>query len=224
MGQYTKMHKKIETIIFDMDGLMFDTEHLSRIIWIKLFNKLNYPVKEEFFQLITGSNIHDSIDYFNKCYPTSKYSFIELKDIKNKEMVEYILKNGAPIKKGLFELLKYLKENNYNILLATSTSKRQALTILNKADVTSYFDNMIFGDEVVNSKPNPEIFIKVANKVNSIPSKCLVLEDSKNGVNAACKGGFNCIYIPDTIFFEPDKGVIKKDSLDQVIDYLELNN
>ena len=154
MGQYTKMHKKIETIIFDMDGLMFDTEHLSRIIWIKLFNKLNYPVKEEFFQLITGSNIHDSIDYFNKCYPTSKYSFVELKDIKNKEMVEYILKNGAPIKKGLFELLKYLKENNYNILLATSTSKKQALTILNKADVTSYFDNMIFGDEVINSKPH----------------------------------------------------------------------
>lgn len=218
------MHKKIDTVIFDMDGLMFDTEHLSKKIWIQLFNKINFPIKEEFFQKITGSNIHDSISYFKECYPSSTYSFLELKDIKNNQMIEYVLKNGVPIKQGLFELLDYLKQNDYKILLATSTSKKQALTILEKARVISYFDKMIFGDEITNSKPNPEIFIKVADKLNKKPSQCLVLEDSKNGVNAAYLGGFNCIYIPDTILFNPPSKVIKKSNLNEVIQYLSSNN
>ncbi len=218
------MHQKINTIIFDMDGLMFDTEHLSREIWIQLFNQIHFPIKEEFFQKITGSNIHDSISYFEECYPNSKYSFLELKDIKNKQMIEYIIKNGVPIKDGLFELLTYLKENNYKILLATSTSKKQAMTILEKAGVVNYFDNMMFGDEIINSKPNPEIFIKVAKKENKVPSECLVLEDSKNGINAGVNGGFNCVYIPDTIIFTPPSNVVIKSSLKEVINYLISNN
>jgi len=210
----------IDTIIFDMDGLMFDTEHLSNKIWCKLFSDLNLVPNQTFFDSIKGTDENTCNLLFNKYYHNCKYTFEELKNKKSFILHMQIEKNGIPIKKGLFELLDYLIKNNYKYVMATSSPRKVAEFYLKKANIFNLFPNIISGDDVKKSKPDPTIFLKAINLVISTIKSSLVLEDSKNGVMAAVNGKIKCIWIKDTINFNPPKEVIKKDNLLQVIDYL----
>lgn len=102
-----------------------------------------------------------------------------------------------PLKEGVNELIDYLKENDYKIALATSSDREKAEYLLELVKIKDKFDYIICGNDIVNSKPNPEIFLKAAENLKVEPKECIVIEDSKFGVKAAVNAGMKAINVPD---------------------------
>ncbi|TCT17234.1 HAD superfamily hydrolase (TIGR01509 family)/HAD superfamily hydrolase (TIGR01549 family) [Natranaerovirga pectinivora] len=216
---------EIELIIFDMDGLMFDTENISYIAWKEAANQYNYQISRDLFEKTVGTNITKTkeiyVDYFGEKFP-----FNLIRDERVKISNEFIKINGVPIKKGLYELIQYLDGINIKKAVATSTSRNRALNLLSLAEIDGFFDYILCGDEIENSKPNPEIFLNVADKLQCTPSKCLVLEDSETGISAAYQAGMIPIMISD--LKEPSEEIqsiihCRMDNLLDVKSFLEEN-
>jgi HAD superfamily hydrolase (TIGR01509 family) len=215
--------KKIELVIFDMDGVMFDTERLTIKAWKEALIKSGYKVDENALERIIGSNLKLTGKIMSDHYGSD----FRLDDIiRESEIIikDFIDKNGVPLKEGLFELLDFLKNQKVKIALATSTARKKAENNLTLAGVIKYFNVITCGDEVKESKPEPEIFLKSAEKSGVPPEKCVVLEDSRNGIIAAFKAGMFPVMIPDLI--KPDKEIEKMlhkkfDSLFDVKKYFE---
>lgn len=205
----------ISLVIFDMDGLMFDTENLSYEMWHKVFTNHSIIPNENFFLKLRGRNETACVKLFKEEYSNLDIDFKKLKKEKNQLVYNKIIRDGVPVKEGLYELLDYLKSRNIKIGLATSSIDVIAKKYLSMANVINYFDYLVFGNEVENSKPDPEIFLKVSNKANIKPSDSLVLEDSEAGVKAAEAGGFNVYWIPDKVYF--DTKALKLSNLKEVI-------
>lgn len=187
---------EIELIIFDMDGLMFDTEKISYDSWSSAANLYNYEIEKDLFEKTIGTNLNKTkeiyMDHFGEAFP-----FDSIKEERVKLSDEMIQTNGVPIKKGLNELIQYLSQQKVTMAVATSTSRTRALKLLKLAGLESCFDYILCGDEVKNSKPHPEIFLNVAEQLKCSPSKCLVLEDSELGIKAAYEAGMIPVMIPD---------------------------
>ena len=159
------------------------------------------------------------IEKFGEDFPLES-----LYEKKIKHQMNAIEKDGIPLKRGIHELLDYLKKNGYKVAVATSTSRDRAEHLLKLGGVLEKADYVICGDEVVNSKPDPEIFLKAAEKLGVEPKECMVLEDSGAGIEAAYSAGMLGVNIPD--MKEPDENMKSKsyricESLLDVIDILE---
>ncbi|HEY8365318.1 MAG TPA: HAD family phosphatase [Haloplasmataceae bacterium] len=215
--------KKFELIIFDMDGLMFDTEKLACTIWDKVLPEYNYQGDFSFYEKIIGSNLEriraTCFEHFGNDFP-----FEEIKNKRYSIMNEIIEKKGVPIKLGLYELLDFLKTKDISVALATSSGRDRANFILSKTKVIPYFDYILCGDEVTKSKPDPEIFLTVAKKLNCQKENTIVLEDSYAGITAAYNAHMKPIMVPDLKM--PDEDILAKtylvcQSLLEVRDFLE---
>lgn len=139
--------------------------------------------------------------------------------------IDESLRQHVPKKKGLDELLQYLKSHNYKTIVATSSGRERVDEILKNAQLTQYFDDSICGDEVTHGKPNPEIFLTACHKLGVQPEEALVLEDSEAGIQAAYDGHIDVICVPDMKY--PEEKYVQMitkivKSLDDVIDYLEV--
>jgi HAD superfamily hydrolase (TIGR01509 family) len=188
--------KSVEGIIFDMDGTLFDTERVSINIWEKVLEEYGYGmIKNEFITLI--GRRRDETDKILMKWYGSNFPIKEIRDKKDADMLKYLQENGVPVKSGAFELLDYLVQNGYKVALATSSCRENVVRLLDNVGIREKFNVILCGNDVVNSKPNPEIFITAAEKMNVNPKKCVVLEDSLVGLQAACNAGMKCINIPD---------------------------
>lgn len=198
--------KKAEAVIFDMDGTLFDTERLSFSLWKKILKKYGYVMSKELYVSLMGRKRKDSIKILVENYGEG----LPLEQIykeKDGETLKYIYEKGVPVKIGVHELLEFLNDNGYKIALATSTNRKKAIDLLERAGIKDQFRVIICGDDVINSKPSPEIFLKAAEKLQVDPTKCIVLEDSPAGIRAAYNGGMMGINIPD--LKEPDEEIEK---------------
>ena len=191
----------IELIIFDMDGLMFDTEKISFVSWRQAAVQYGYQIDDEIFQTTIGANLSRTkeiyLNHFGNSFPIK-----EIINDRSRIAEEIIKSKGVPIKKGLYDLLDYLNQSTIKKAVATSTSRKRALDLLKMANIDKCFDYILCGDEIERSKPDPEIYIKVSDKLACSPEKCLVLEDSETGITAAYLAGMLPIMIPD--MKEPD--------------------
>lgn len=187
---------KISAVIFDMDGLMFDTERISTPAWQKAGADLGYLIPESLiFSTIgvTGEGteaIH--MNHFGADYP-----YAEVNRRKKENLQRHIEEHGLPIKKGLLELISFLRQKSLPTAVATSSSRAIVFFYLGKAWLADGFDVVICGDEVARGKPLPDIFLKAAEKLGVPPGECLVLEDSENGIRAAHAAGTIPVLIPD---------------------------
>lgn len=214
--------EKVELVIFDMDGLIFDTEKLSYLSWVEAAKKFNINFDSKIFYKLLGTN-HES------CRNTLIAQYGDKIDVdeymKEKRRINLsLIKDGAEKKPGLDELLIYLTDKNIKKAVATSSNREVALNLLEKANVLQYFDYVLCGDEVRKSKPDPEVFLNVAKKLDVNPKNCLVLEDSEAGTIAASRGRMKAIIIPD--MKEPEKEIEslaykKLDNLKEVINVIE---
>lgn len=137
-------------------------------------------------------------------------------------MNDYIDKYGFEVKKGLFELLDYLKNNNYLIAVATATDRERAESYLKKIDAYKYFDAVICGDMVNNGKPEPDIYLTASGKLGLPAVECVAFEDSPNGIKSAHSAGCKVIMIPDLT--QPDENIKSLlsgvyESLDKAIEF-----
>ena len=215
----------IKAVLFDMDGLMFDTERLYINAWKKAGEKLGIPIGDEFLLQSRGMVRADSSKLFMELYHPNR-SYDEIIDVRQ-EFFEEELKKGIVCKKGLLKLLQFLKENEYKIALATSTPRERAFRLIRETDTEKFFGALAFGDSVEKGKPEPDIFLKAAELVGIEPQNCLVLEDSNNGLIAGKRAGCKVIMIPDLVPAKQEVESIldaKLEDLEQVIDWLQVIN
>ncbi|MBC8588194.1 HAD family hydrolase [Paratissierella segnis] len=191
----------IKAIIFDMDGLMLDSERVKLKYRNMVKKELGLDYENDTISETFGKTLAEirqiNINRYGNDYPQEKIS-------KRSRALwnEHIIKYGVPIKKGLLDLLKFLKDNEYKIAVATSTYEEETEYLLKLADIIHYFDIIVTGDQVMNSKPNPDIYIEASKRLSIDPVDCVALEDSPNGVISASKAGMKVIMVPDLI--EPD--------------------
>jgi len=193
---------KFKAVIFDMDGTMFDTEYLASIAWKRAGEELNYTITEDVLSQVRGRNITDAIQIFSDIYGTDQV-YKKAKVLRDQYVANMIEQDGVPIKKGLLELLTYLKDWHKKMAVATSSKCETAKRHLMETGVYDYFQAHIYGDMVKKSKPNSEIFLMAAEQLGVSPEECLVLEDSKAGIRAGKNAGMFPILIPDLT--PPDK-------------------
>lgn len=197
---------KIELVIFDMDGLMLNTEALTIKAWQEIGKLYNYDISKEFLLGLLGMNKKSIAAQFQKNFG-DKFSFDYMYSEQGKCINRIIEEEGLGVKKGLNELLDYLTRNKIKKAVATSSARERAEKLLSKAGVLDNYDKVICGDEVTKSKPDPEIFLTACEKLNVDPSNAIVLEDSERGLEAAVAGGMRCILVPDLV--EPSEKYVK---------------
>lgn len=217
--------KKAEAVIFDMDGVLIDTERISFKSFQEVFKKYNYEMDEKFYLTMIGRNVKSIRTLIEKEYGTS-FPFDEIYEQKVNLSRETISRDGVIIKKGVHELIDYLIKEDYKIAVATSTSRIRALQLLEEIGVKEKVNFVICGDQVENSKPDPEIFLKAAKGLGIEPEKCIVIEDSDAGITAAHAAKMMGINVPDMkVLDEETKKLAFKicESLIDVKKYLEDN-
>jgi len=185
-----------ELIIFDMDGTMLDTEPLSLKAMIHAAEVMGYEMPDEFFNELIGRNEAHARRIIRERYGEG-FDYDRASELHNEYIMDYVDKNGMPIKPGLFELLDLLEKKGKRKCVATSTAKQNATEKLAIAGIAHRFEVIVGGDEVAESKPNPEIFLKAAAFCKVEPKNCLVLEDSAAGTRGAYAAGIPVIIIPD---------------------------
>lgn len=189
--------------VFDMDGLMFDTEKLACKGWLHAAKQLNYPITEETVGKIRGTNVVTSKQIFKEEFGDA-VSYDAARQIRDVYVEQEIEEHGVPIKPGLIALLNYLKECKVKMAVATSTNRISAEKYLKMASIYDYFDELVFGDEVKNGKPAPDIFLMAVKKIALVPSECVVFEDSPHGIRAAYRAGTKIIGVQDLTVFDAE--------------------
>lgn len=190
------MIKDIEAVIFDMDGVIYDTEAFYLKHWIQVFEEYGYKMTKEIYIKAMGRGRKKVKEYFKSIFGDD-LPIDEMYIKKDKLLFDAIRNKEVPLKPGALEFLSYLKNNNIKTALATS-AKRERLDIqLEDSPIVQYFDAIVCGDDVVNSKPDPEIFLKAAKKIGANPEKCIVIEDSEAGIKAAHDGEMIAFHVED---------------------------
>ena len=186
----------IKAVIFDQDGLMFDTERISGIAWHQAEKEWGIHLEESFLKTIRGMNHQDARIRFEEVFGDS-VDFMAFRG-KKQEIFEALLeRDGIPVKPGLYELLEYLEAQKIPAALASASRMEYTERNLEKTGIRKYFCHLVTGGMVSHAKPNPEIFWKAAELLGEKPEDCLVLEDSLNGVEAGLRGGFVTVMVPD---------------------------
>lgn len=185
-----------KAVIFDMDGLLIDSEKLSFSFYQSWFRKYDKELSlSDYLYLFCGrdekQNIEKAIEFFHfPCSVDEGLDFILKQD-------DEAFRKGVPLKKGAKELLKHLKDNGFKIALASSSTKDRAMMALKYNSISNYFDQFVFGPEIGRSKPFPDVFNVASEKLKIDKKYCLILEDSEAGVEAAVAAGIDVFCIPD---------------------------
>lgn len=186
----------MKAVIFDMDGVLFDTERLSINAWDYAGGKMNIRRTGDMVFKTLGVNVRTVNRILKEEYGES-FSIELFRTYCNEYMNKYFAQNKVPVKDGLYHILKYLKSNHFKIALASSSSEKTVLRNLESAEITEYFDVIVCGDMVEKSKPAPDIYLKASALLGISPVECYAVEDSRNGLLSAGNAGCKVIMVPD---------------------------
>ena len=213
----------IKAVVFDMDGIMFDTERIGNEAWTQLGKEYGYDNISEILPKLMGLTAERMKKTVSQ-YMGDNFPYDEFMTRSSEYSHAYIREHGLPVKKGLYELLKYLKKNHYKTAVATSTRKESAMRHFEEAKVLEYFDVILCGDMIQNGKPEPDIYLKAAELLHMKPEECVALEDSPNGLLSAYRAGLRPVMVPDQVPSNPELEKLyyaKADSLLDVMGLLE---
>lgn len=193
----------VKTVIFDMDGVIFDTERVYIECCIEAAKALPVPEEQVYETCVkcTGTNEFQTMEFFHRDF-SPFLTEAECQTLRD-ESVRFFKKRYTekliPMKAGVVELLEYLKEQGIRIALASSTRKDIVERELADAGILPYFESVTGGDVVKISKPNPEIYLIACDKMQVSPQECFAIEDSFNGIRAAKAAGMRPIMVPDIV-------------------------
>ncbi|MCZ6871986.1 MAG: HAD family phosphatase [bacterium] len=183
-------------VIFDMDGLLLDTESIAYKAWMQAAQKWGIELPDALYFQVIGLNLHDTEGIF-KAHFGDSFPFHEVRQLRLNFGQELITEHGLSPRPGAVELLVMLNAYKVPKAVATSTAKDEAWRRLHLAELSQYFDILCGGDEVERGKPAPDLFLLAAQRMGIQPADCLVLEDSEYGVQAAREAGMTPLLIPD---------------------------
>lgn len=215
--------KMARAIVFDMDGILFDTEKLCQDSWIEVANRRGLPDMEIIFPKCIGRNANDSRQIVLEAYGEN-FPYEDFREEASVWFWSYIEEKGLPVKEGVHELLKWLKENGWRIGLASSTRRSSVVNHLRQAGIEEFFEEIVTGDMVEHSKPLPDIYLLACSRLGVDPSEAYAIEDSPNGIRSAYRAGMSPIMVPDLI--APDEemenlSICILRSLLEVLDFLK---
>ena len=214
---------KLKGAIFDMDGLLIDTEKLYLRYWKQSAADFGYDMRDEHVYAIRSLARKYSIpklkSFFGEDFPTE-----EVRAHRTELINAHIAEHGIDLKKGLFELLDYLQDKGVRLAVATATPRERTLKYLEKIGAADRFDAVVCGDMVTSGKPDPEIYLTAARELGLPPENCAAFEDSPNGLKAARAAGCQVIMIPDMTQPQPEDEPFYDavySSLDEAKDFFE---
>ena len=188
----------ISAVVFDMDGVLFDTERLCQLCWLKLAEEDGIPRMPEVYALCIGVNAQTTerivYENYGKDFPYEEYCR-RTSAMYNR----YIEENGVPVKDGVRETLAALSAAGLRIAVASSTRREKVLRQLDNAGIRQYFEAVVGGDTVTHSKPHPEIFLTACEALGVAPESAIAVEDSHNGIRAAHAAGMIPVMVPDLL-------------------------
>jgi len=197
------MTKRPGAVIFDMDGLMLDTERLAPAAWSEAARAVGVEFDMALLPAMVGRNFRDCnaliVERHGEAYPTA-----ELMRAWHVAYDAIVARDGIALKPGLVELLDWLEREDIDKAVATSTRRDRAQTKLAQTGLLHRFTALVGGDEIARGKPAPDIFLLAAARLSRPPQDCLVLEDSEPGVRAALAAGMTPIMVPDLHPPSPD--------------------
>lgn len=211
----------IKAVIFDMDGVLIDSEPLWRKAMIKGFNDIGVDFTEEDCRKTTGMRFKEVINHWFLHHNIEHTHPDELDTNVITHLIELIGLEGKPLS-GSIELLQHLKMNNYPIGLATSSSHALVDAVLNKLSVKSYFQSIVSAEFLDYGKPHPEVFLKCAKELNTEAKHCLVIEDSVNGVIAGKAAQMRVVAVPDAEHKNDKRFVIADYTVNSLNDIIKL--
>lgn len=213
----------IQAVIFDMDGLMFDTERLCALAWDEAGRQLGIGPAGYMNRKTLGLTLPMAREVWRQTFGAD-FDLDELDRLTKAFFNRYYAEHGVPVKPGLYELLDYLKRRGYQTAVASSTREEEVKRCLKSAGIQNRFDAVIGGDRLTASKPAPDIYLKACAELGVRPEGCMALEDSRNGILSASRAGLQTVMIPDQ--WQPDEATrsllyAQCGRLDEVIALLE---
>ncbi|MBL4950942.1 HAD family phosphatase [Neobacillus sp. OS1-32] len=215
--------KDVKLVIFDMDGLLFDTERPSYEAMRRVMKRRGYEFPIEHYKPIIGVADHECNMIMKEIYG-SDFSFPAIVKDYRQEFDNILREEGLLIKPGAKNLLAALDRKGVKKCIASSSSRATIEYYLSLTSLTDRFDYYVSGEEVENGKPNPDIFLEACKRGKEETAASLVLEDSLNGLRAAVSAKIQCIIVPDLI--EPNEEMKTNayqiaDDLNQVIELIK---
>lgn len=213
----------MRAVVFDMDGILFDTERICQDSWIQVAKKRGLQGMEEIFPRCIGLNANGSRRIVLEAYGEN-FDYEGFRAEASTWFWNYIEKNGLPVIPGAEPLLKWLKINEWLLGLASSTRRSTVVDHLEQAGFSEYFSTVVTGDMVEHSKPQPDIYLLACRELGVKPEEAYAIEDSPNGIRSAHAAGMRPLMVPDMI--EPDEEMqnlsfrIFRD-MDQVLEYFK---
>ncbi len=193
-----RIKRGMNTVIFDMDGVLFNTERLITDCWYKTAKEWGIKEIDKAISQCMGLNENDTKKIFYEIYGQN-FPVEKFKKVTSDLFYDEIEKNGVPVMKGVYEILDYLKEKGYKIGIASSTKEKSVRRHLENAKILNYFEVIVTGDMVEHSKPHPEIYLLAVEKLKSEKEKTVAVEDSFHGITSAYRAGIKPIMIPDMV-------------------------
>ena len=190
--------KSLQAVVFDMDGLMFDSERHIQTAWNQAGTMLGYGTLGDHIEKTLGFNGTKRREFFlDLCGQDFPYD--EFLELYRSLYFDRVRKEGIPAKEGLHETLEVLKKLGIRMGVATSSSRENTLKNLEREQISGYFQTVITGDMIQHGKPEPDIYLEACRKLGAEPQDAIALEDAINGIKAAARAGMMPVMIPDLI-------------------------
>lgn len=216
------MNEMIQAVIFDMDGVLIDTEKLYNRFWCQAAAELGYDMKREHALMIRSLSPEFAIPLLEGVFGDG-FPYHDIKNRRIQIMNKYVSENGVEMKKGADKLVQFLKDRKIKTAVATSSDMDRVRRYLGFVGLFDKFDKIICGPDVQHGKPMPDIYLAAAKALGVDTDKCIAVEDSKNGILSAYRAGCHTIMVPD--LDEPDEETkrmlyARVSSLEKIIDII----
>ncbi len=211
----------IQAVIFDMDGLLLDTEPLWGTSMLEVAGKNNIPITREKFRETTGLRIYEVTEHWAAYYPWEGKSAADVAE----EILDHIIasaRDNATVMSGVIKTLELLKQKGLKIGLASSSPSRMINELVAHFGLTHYFDVITSADVVELGKPHPAVFLHCARSLGVRPTDCMVLEDSVNGMIAAIAARMKVTVIPASHDYNDPRFLLADNKLVSMDDFNEL--
>lgn len=213
----------MRAIVFDMDGILFDTERICEESWIQVARKRGLPRMEEIFPQCIGLNANGSRQIVMEAYGED-FDYEGFRAEASAWFWDYIEKKGLPVMPGAGPLLHWLKEGGWSLGLASSTRRSSVVKLLEQSGFSEFFPVVVTGDMVEHSKPEPDIYLLACRELGVKPEEAYAIEDSPNGIRSAHAAGMRPLMVPDMIGPDEEMHTLSHrifQDLNQVLEYLK---